>query len=37
MPTVPSDEEFLTYNQGVINEFRAITALSVSRRSRSCS
>jgi hypothetical protein len=23
MPTVPSDEEFRTYNQGVINEFRA--------------
>lgn len=23
MPTVPSDEEFLTYNQGVISEFRA--------------
>ena len=23
MPTVPSDEEFLAYNQGVINEFRA--------------
>lgn len=23
MPTVPSDEEFLTYNQGVINDFRA--------------
>jgi deazaflavin-dependent oxidoreductase (nitroreductase family) len=23
MPTVPSDEEFLTYNRGVINEFRA--------------
>src|SRR3954465_1511566 len=22
MPTVPSDEEFLAYNQGVINEFR---------------
>src|SRR5829696_6193235 len=23
MPTVPSDEEFLAYNQGVIDEFRA--------------
>jgi len=23
MPTVPSDEEFLAYNQGVISEFRA--------------
>jgi deazaflavin-dependent oxidoreductase (nitroreductase family) len=23
MPTVPSDEEFRTYNQGVISEFRA--------------
>jgi len=23
VPTVPSDEEFLAYNQGVINEFRA--------------
>ena len=23
MPSVPSDEEFLAYNQGVINEFRA--------------
>src|ERR1700742_4687094 len=23
MPAVPSDEEFLAYNQGVINEFRA--------------
>ena len=23
MPTVPSDEEFLAYNQGVINDFRA--------------
>ena len=23
MPTVPSDEEFLAYNQGVIREFRA--------------
>lgn len=23
MPTVPSDEEFRTYNHGVINEFRA--------------
>src|SRR3954447_10720355 len=23
MPAVPSDEEFLTYNQGVISEFRA--------------
>ena len=23
MPTVPSDEEFLVYNQGVIDEFRA--------------
>jgi deazaflavin-dependent oxidoreductase (nitroreductase family) len=23
MPTVPSDEEFLTYNHGVINDFRA--------------
>ena len=23
MPTVPSDEEFQTYNQGVITEFRA--------------
>jgi deazaflavin-dependent oxidoreductase (nitroreductase family) len=23
MPTVPADEEFLTYNQGVISEFRA--------------
>src|SRR3954454_25225275 len=23
MPDVPSDEEFLTYNQGVISEFRA--------------
>jgi deazaflavin-dependent oxidoreductase (nitroreductase family) len=23
MPTVPSDEEFRTYNQGVIDEFRA--------------
>jgi deazaflavin-dependent oxidoreductase (nitroreductase family) len=23
MPAVPSDEEFLTYNQGVIDEFRA--------------
>lgn len=23
MPSVPSDEEFLAYNQGVISEFRA--------------
>jgi hypothetical protein len=23
MPTVPSDEEFRTYNQGVVSEFRA--------------
>ncbi|GAB3402609.1 hypothetical protein GCM10027569_08810 [Flindersiella endophytica] len=23
MPTVPTDEEFQTYNQGVINQFRA--------------
>ncbi|GAA1033441.1 hypothetical protein GCM10009557_35180 [Virgisporangium ochraceum] len=23
MPTVPSDEQFRTYNEGVINEFRA--------------
>jgi deazaflavin-dependent oxidoreductase (nitroreductase family) len=23
MPTVPADEEFLTYNRGVISEFRA--------------
>jgi hypothetical protein len=23
MPPVPSDEEFLAYNQGVISEFRA--------------
>lgn len=37
MPTVPSDEEFIAYNRGVIKEFRTNHESSLSPHFRSCS
>ena len=36
MPAVPSDEEFQSYNQGVISEFRANHGTVSQPPSRSC-